>query len=84
MGQLPVIKPGEAFEYMSGCELETPKGTMEGSFHLAKVPSDTPSAMIGNTIPAFSSPDKFEVPVKPFPLEADTFLTANMRGEQRS
>ena len=55
---------------MSGCELTT-SGVMKGSFHMAKVPENTPSATLQNAVAAFDSPDTFRVEVKPFPLEAD-------------
>lgn len=32
VGQQPLLKPGEAFEYTSGTRLRTPTGTMHGSF----------------------------------------------------
>ena len=32
VGQQPFLKPGEAFQYSSGCRLRTPAGTMHGSF----------------------------------------------------
>ena len=32
VGQQPLIKPGQAFEYTSGTRLSTPTGTMHGSF----------------------------------------------------
>lgn len=32
VGQQPLLKPGEAFEYTSGTRLNTPTGTMHGSF----------------------------------------------------
>lgn len=32
VGQQPLLKPGEAFEYTSGTRLHTPTGTMHGSF----------------------------------------------------
>ena len=32
VGQQPLLKPGESFQYTSGCELRTPSGTMHGSF----------------------------------------------------
>ncbi len=32
VGQQPLIKPGQAFEYTSGTRLRTPTGTMHGSF----------------------------------------------------
>ena len=32
VGQQPFLKPGEAFQYTSGCRLRTPTGSMQGSF----------------------------------------------------
>jgi ApaG protein len=32
VGYQPVLKPGEEFQYTSGCPLTTPVGTMEGAF----------------------------------------------------
>ena len=32
VGEQPVLKPGEAFEYTSGCRLRTASGTMRGSY----------------------------------------------------
>ena len=32
IGQQPLLKPGQAFEYTSGTRLRTPTGTMHGSF----------------------------------------------------
>ncbi|MBK6614609.1 Co2+/Mg2+ efflux protein ApaG [Ottowia sp.] len=32
VGQQPLLKPGEAFRYTSGCRLRTPSGTMHGSY----------------------------------------------------
>jgi ApaG protein len=32
VGHQPLIQPGEAFEYSSGCQLKTPSGTMQGSY----------------------------------------------------
>ena len=32
VGQQPLLKPGEAFQYTSGCRLRTPTGTMQGSY----------------------------------------------------
>ncbi|HUS25206.1 MAG TPA: Co2+/Mg2+ efflux protein ApaG [Candidatus Binatia bacterium] len=34
VGYQPVLKPGEQFEYTSGCPLPTPVGTMHGSFQM--------------------------------------------------
>jgi ApaG protein len=32
VGHQPLLKPGEAFEYTSGCRLRTAHGTMRGSY----------------------------------------------------
>lgn len=32
IGQQPLLKPGQSFEYTSGTRLRTPTGTMHGSF----------------------------------------------------
>ena len=34
IGQQPLLQPGETFEYTSGCQLDTPVGTMRGSFQM--------------------------------------------------
>ena len=34
VGEQPLLKPGEKFEYTSGCQLETPVGTMRGSYQM--------------------------------------------------
>ena len=35
VGYQPTLKPGEEFQYTSGCPLDTPVGTMHGSFEMA-------------------------------------------------
>jgi ApaG protein len=35
VGEQPVIEPGDAYEYTSGCPLPTPFGSMHGSYQLA-------------------------------------------------
>jgi len=32
VGEQPTLRPGESFEYTSGCPLPTPVGTMKGSY----------------------------------------------------
>lgn len=32
IGQQPLLRPGEAFQYTSGCRLRCPSGTMHGSY----------------------------------------------------
>ena len=34
VGQQPLLRPGENFEYTSGCQLDTAVGTMRGSFQV--------------------------------------------------
>jgi ApaG protein len=34
VGQQPVLRPGQRFEYTSGCILETPRGSMHGSYQM--------------------------------------------------
>ena len=34
VGQQPLLKPGDKFEYTSGCQLDTAVGTMRGSFQI--------------------------------------------------
>lgn len=32
VGQQPLLRPGEAFQYTSGCRLRAPSGTMQGGY----------------------------------------------------
>ncbi len=32
VGHQPLLRPGESFQYSSGCRLRTPSGTMHGSY----------------------------------------------------
>lgn len=34
VGQKPMLKPGEQFEYTSGCVLTTPRGEMRGTYQM--------------------------------------------------
>ena len=34
VGEQPVLRPGESFQYTSGCQLETPVGVMHGSYQM--------------------------------------------------
>ncbi len=36
VGQQPLLRPGEHFEYTSGCVLETPRGSMRGSYQMRR------------------------------------------------
>lgn len=33
VGEQPILQPGEAFEYTSGCPLPTPVGSMRGTYY---------------------------------------------------
>ncbi len=37
VGEQPVLKPGEAFQYTSGCQLRTSHGIMHGSYFFVAV-----------------------------------------------
>ena len=50
VGEQPVIEPGEAFRYASGCPLATPNGIMVGEYRM--VAADGESFDVA--IPAFS------------------------------
>ncbi len=34
VGEMPLIAPGASFDYVSGCPLNTPTGSMSGSYHM--------------------------------------------------
>ena len=46
VGYQPVIAPGEQFQYVSGCPLDTPVGTMHGSFQMVSIQGDAFEASI--------------------------------------
>ena len=50
VGQQPVLKPGESFEYTSGASIPTPVGTMKGSYQMVGEDGTTFEA----EIPAFT------------------------------
>lgn len=41
VGEQPLLRPGEAFQYSSGCQLRTPSGTMHGSYHCVAEDGET-------------------------------------------
>ncbi len=47
VGEQPVIAPGEAFEYTSGCPLDTPFGAMEGRYEMVTHSGERFDAAIG-------------------------------------
>jgi ApaG protein len=52
VGYQPILKPGEEFEYTSGCPLTTPVGTMHGEFNMI----------------VSGSGEKFDAVIEPFRL----------------
>lgn len=50
VGEQPVLRPGEAYEYTSGCPLSTPSGIMLGSYEM----QSTDGNQFEVEIPAFS------------------------------
>ena len=34
VGEMPLIAPGSSFDYVSGCPLDTPTGSMRGSYRM--------------------------------------------------
>lgn len=50
VGETPLIAPGGSFDYVSGCPLDTPSGSMSGSYRM--VGED--GAMFDIAIPRFS------------------------------
>ncbi|MBC6440445.1 MAG: Co2+/Mg2+ efflux protein ApaG [Rhodospirillales bacterium] len=50
VGEQPVLKPGEAFEYTSGTPLLTPSGIMAGSYQMQAASGE----MFDAVVPAFS------------------------------
>lgn len=49
VGQQPLIQPGQAFDYVSGCPLATPSGTMQGHYVMRRGDS-----VFDVAIPAFA------------------------------
>lgn len=58
VGQQPVLKPGEEFEYSSACPLNTPVGTMHGEFNMR----------------VQDSGEKFDARIEPFRLALPRIL----------
>ncbi|WP_116092312.1 Co2+/Mg2+ efflux protein ApaG [Sphingomonas crusticola] len=50
VGEQPVIAPGQSYDYVSGCPLDTPTGSMEGSYQM--IGAD--GALFNVAIPRFS------------------------------
>ncbi len=46
VGQQPFLRPGEHFEYTSGCVLQTPRGQMHGTYQMVREGGETFDANI--------------------------------------
>ncbi len=57
VGETPVLAPGMAFTYTSGCPLPTPSGIMVGSYQMAREDGQ----LFDVAIPAFSLDSPFAI-----------------------
>ena len=57
VGEQPVLKPGEAFQYTSGTSLKTPSGIMVGSYQMTTQNGD----MFEVDVPPFSLDSPYQV-----------------------
>jgi ApaG protein len=48
VGQQPLLRPGEHFEYTSGCVLQTPRGEMRGTYQMYRPDGSMFDAVIGS------------------------------------
>lgn len=55
VGEQPILQPGEAFRYTSGCPLRSPSGMMRGSYRM----QDANGTQFDVDIPAFSLDSPF-------------------------
>jgi ApaG protein len=60
VGEQPVLKPGESFEYTSGTPLSSPSGIMAGAYQMERADGE----MLDVDVPAFSLDSPHE-PAKP-------------------
>jgi ApaG protein len=58
VGEQPVLRPGEAYEYTSGTPLQTPSGIMAGSYRMTTETGEE----FDITIPAFSLDSPYGTP----------------------
>lgn len=40
VGEQPILEPGASFDYVSGCPLATPSGTMKGTYQMVDADGD--------------------------------------------
>jgi len=41
VGEQPVVQPGKSYDYVSGCPLNTPTGSMKGSYRMIGAGGET-------------------------------------------
>src|SRR5918994_5456814 len=41
VGEMPLIAPGSSFDYVSGCPLDTPEGSMRGTYRMVDENGDS-------------------------------------------
>ncbi len=46
VGEQPTLRPGQRYEYTSGCSLHTPRGSMEGTYQMVTADGRTFDARI--------------------------------------
>ena len=61
VGEQPVLRPGQSHDYVSGCPLTTPQGSMEGHYTFR---------VVGGGAPARSENDEVRAAIPFFPLAA--------------
>jgi len=73
VGHHPVLHPGQGFEYMSGTELSSKHGSMEGRFTMAEVERGTAPGRVGDELDAFCLEEDalFDLKVETVPLISD-------------
>ena len=68
VGKYPVLRPGDSFEYNSGCPLRTPYGSMSGSFEMVVLEEiKTDDGRVGYK----HTKERFDAFVAPFGLTMD-------------
>ncbi len=60
VGKFPHLAPGESFEYMSFCPLDTEWGTMEGTYRMQREDGTQFDALIGRFFLAVNAPHEVE------------------------
>lgn len=66
VGETPVLKPGERFEYNSACPLRTETGMMEGEYGMIQVSADSSAAA--------EKPEEFSVAIGQFALDTQVIV----------